>query len=72
MNRKTYLSILQYNTMRSKNKVMVNMLRDKKIMDFGITVIQEPWKNDYLNTTYHSCGQHFYLLLESPSPRHVT
>jgi hypothetical protein len=39
MNRKTTLSILQYNVMRSKNKVMASLLRDKRITEFDIIAI---------------------------------
>lgn len=56
------LSILQYNVMRSKDKVMASLLRDERMGNFDIIAIQEPWRNSYFNTTHYPCGQSFDLL----------
>jgi hypothetical protein len=39
MNRKTTLSILQYNVMKSKDKVITSLLRDRKIIRYNILAI---------------------------------
>ena len=70
MNSKPNLSILQYNVMRSKNKVMASLLQDERIQVFDLIAIQEPWKNSTVNTTHHPCGQYFDLVyLDEPDTR---
>jgi hypothetical protein len=73
MTKKPTLSILQYNTMKSRNKVMASMLRDKRMLDFDIIAIQEPWRNEYINIMHHPCSQHLDLLyFDSPETRTCT
>lgn len=56
------LSILQYNVMKSKGKVMASLLRDERIGDFDIIAIQEPWRNPYFHTTHYPCSRSFHLV----------
>lgn len=53
MNSKSTLSILQYNTWKSKDGVMLSLPRDERIMGFDILAIQELWRNAHHNTTHH-------------------
>jgi hypothetical protein len=47
--------------MKSKDKVMASLLRDKKITRYDILAIQEPWRNSFTNTTHNPIPQHFEL-----------
>lgn len=53
------LSILQYNVMKSRTKVMAPLLRDKKMGEFDIIAVQEPWVNPVNHTTHHPLKRHF-------------
>jgi hypothetical protein len=48
----TPFEILQYNTHKSKDKVMATFLRDPEVLKASIIAIQEPWKNEYDDTTH--------------------
>ena len=61
MSRHPTLSILQHNTMKSRDKVMASLLRDKRIIKYDILAIQEPWRNPFMNTTHNPIPQHFEL-----------
>ena len=61
MNRRATLSILQYNVRKSKDKVMASLLRDKRITNYDILAIQEPWRNPFINTIHNPIPQHFEL-----------
>jgi hypothetical protein len=42
----------------------------RKIREFDVIAIQEPWRNSYLNTTHHPYGLNFDLLYpDSPDTR---
>jgi exonuclease III len=62
MNNKPTLLILQYNVMRSRNKVMASLLRDDRIRDFDVIALQEPWKNSQYNTTHNPNSRLFELV----------
>lgn len=55
------LTILQYNTMKSRNKVMAALLRDPATWEYDILAIQEPWHNPYSFSTHNPCKDHFHL-----------
>jgi hypothetical protein len=61
MNRHSRLNILQYNVRKSRDMVMVSLLRDPEIYDFDIIAIQEPWRNPYTATTHHPAKDRFHL-----------
>lgn len=64
------LSILQYNTHTSLNKVMAPMLRDPEIQKFDILAIQEPWRNPHKHTTHQWSKSGFQLAYKnSPHTR---
>lgn len=47
------LSILQYNTRKSRNIVMIPLFQNENILDIDIIALQEPWRNTRDQTTYH-------------------
>ncbi len=55
------LSILQYNTRKSRT-VMVELFDNEKIYDIDIVAIQEPWRNTSTNTSYHPLKDRFNLI----------
>lgn len=65
MNRADYLSILQYNTRKSKDQVMASFLRDPKVLEYDIIAIQEPWRHPFLATTHNPIAQRYHLLFPS-------
>jgi ribonuclease HI len=72
MSRETYLSILQYNTRKSRKQVMASFLRDPKVLEYDILAIQEPWRNKHMATTHNPVAQNYHLLfpkdtLEQPA-----
>ena len=49
---------------------MASLLRDERIVDFDVIALQEPWRNNYINTTHYPGGQHFQLVyLDHPETR---
>ncbi|KMP06686.1 hypothetical protein CIRG_06367 [Coccidioides immitis RMSCC 2394] len=54
-------SHMEYNVMKSKDKIMASLLRDKIITKYNIVAIQEPWRNPFRNTTHNSISQYFEL-----------
>ncbi|KAK7219285.1 hypothetical protein V2G26_007288 [Clonostachys chloroleuca] len=40
---------------------MASLLRDKRVMEFDILAIQEPWRNPYIETTHHPAKEAFHL-----------
>jgi Endonuclease-reverse transcriptase len=56
------LQIIQYNTHRSKDKVMATFLRDKKVLEAAVIAVQEPWNNS-LNETTHQPAKTTHQLL---------
>lgn len=55
------LSILQYNTQKSRKQVMMPLFDDPQTLLFDIIAIQEPWRNSELLTTYHPHKDQFHL-----------
>ena len=62
MTKDRQISILQYNVMRSRTKVMAPLFRDRRTREFDIIALQEPWKNPFRDTTYHPLKREFELL----------
>jgi Ribonuclease HI len=56
------LTIIQYNTNRSKDVVMAQFMRDPTVLKAGIIAIQEPWANPFQETTHHPAKQTHQLL----------
>lgn len=56
------LSILQYNTRKSRNIVMVLLFQNESILNIDIIALQKPWKNTRDQTTYHSQKDVFHLI----------
>lgn len=56
------LHILQYNTHRSKDKVMAAFLKEPETLEADIIAIQEPWENEYADTTHHPANRTHQLL----------
>lgn len=64
------LSILQYNTKKSRNIVMIPLFQNDNILDIDIIALQEPWRNTRDQTTHHPQKDSFHLLyLESNKAR---
>lgn len=61
------LSILQYNVMKSVNRVMAPLFANPALLKFDIIALQEPWRNPYSYTTYHPLKSH-YTLIYPPGP----
>jgi exonuclease III len=62
MSKETYLSILQYNTRKSRKEVMASFLRDPKVLEYDILAIQEPWRNRHMATTHNLIAYKYHLL----------
>ncbi len=56
------LSILQYNTRKSRNIVMVPLFQNNNILNIDIIALQEPWRNTRDQTTYHPRKDAFHLV----------
>ncbi|KAJ5458796.1 hypothetical protein N7530_010740 [Penicillium desertorum] len=61
----TPLTIVQYNTNRSRDIVMADFLAKPGVYQADIIAIQEPWENPYSDTTYHPLKQTHELLYPS-------
>jgi hypothetical protein len=59
MSTRPTLSILQYNVMKSRDRVMAALLRDRKITSYDVLAIQEPWRNPFVYATHNPIPQHF-------------
>jgi hypothetical protein len=55
------LHILQYNVWKSRDVVLASLFQDRRILDYDILAIQEPWRNPYIATSYHPLKAHFQL-----------
>ena len=55
------LRILQYNVQKSRDVVLASMFRNSKVLEYDILAIQEPWRNPFIDTTYHPLKTHFHL-----------
>lgn len=64
------LRILQYNVHKSKDVVLADLFQKPGIAKYDILAIQEPWRNPFIDTTYHPLKSHFHLLyLADPMTR---
>jgi ribonuclease HI len=61
----TPLTIIQYNTHRSRDVVMADFLAKPGVIQADIIAVQEPWENPYNDTTYHPLKQTHELLFPS-------
>lgn len=61
------LKIYQYNVNRSKDVVMVQLLRDPEVDSADIIAIQEPWENPFEDNTHHPLKQTHEQLFPSAS-----
>ncbi|KAM3547744.1 hypothetical protein ARSEF4850_009829, partial [Beauveria asiatica] len=61
MRRHRELRILQYNVQKSKDIVLASLFSDSRVLEYDILAIQEPWRNPYIDTTYHPLKKHFRL-----------
>ena len=55
------MRILQYNVQKSRDVVLASMFRNRRILEYDILAIQEPWRNPFIDTTYHPLKEHFHL-----------
>ncbi|KAF3352307.1 hypothetical protein VdG1_09169 [Verticillium dahliae VDG1] len=55
------LRILQYNVQKSRDVVLASLFRNRKTLEYDILAIQEPWRNPFIDTTYHPLKAHFHL-----------
>ena len=64
MSGKTYhpLHVLQYNTGRSRDQVMVTLLREPRTLEADIIAVQEPWENEYEDVTHHPANRSHQLV----------
>ena len=58
------LTILQYNTRKSRKEVMISLFENEHIKEVDIIALQEPWRNPWKNTTYHPLKSLFELVYE--------
>ncbi|KAF4222379.1 hypothetical protein CNMCM5878_005661 [Aspergillus fumigatiaffinis] len=64
------LRILQYNVRKSRDVVLASLFRNPRILDYDILAIQEPWRNPFIETSYHPLKAHFQLAyLADPATR---
>lgn len=61
------LTIIQYNTHRSRDVVMADFLAKPEVSKADIIAVQEPWENPYTDTTYYPLKQTHELLFPSSS-----
>ncbi|KAM0742770.1 hypothetical protein ACQRIT_002947 [Beauveria bassiana] len=53
-----------------KDIVLASLFQNKRIADYDILAIQEPWRNQFINTSYHPLKTHFQLMyLNNPATR---
>ena len=55
------LRILQYNVHKSKNKMMITLLHEKRIKNYNILMIQKSWRHHEETRTYNSRDIDFIL-----------
>ncbi len=56
------LTIIQYNTRKSRSLVMILLFQNDEILNIDIIAIQEPWRNTRDQTIYHPRKNSFHLL----------
>jgi hypothetical protein len=59
--------ILQYNTHKSKDGVMATFLRDPQVLRASVIATQEPWRNEYDDTTHQPARLTHQLLYPKAS-----
>ena len=68
MPRQDTLSILQYNTQKTRCGVSAEFFRDAANQNYSVVAFQEPWLNCHEEsniTTHHPCGSIYELLMAS-------
>jgi hypothetical protein len=55
------LHILQYNVQKSRDVILASLFQDPRVLEYDILVIQEPWRNPFIATSYHPLKAHFQL-----------
>ena len=55
------LCILQYNVHKSRNKMIIILLHEKRIKNYDILMIQKSWQHHEKTQTYNSLGIDFTL-----------
>jgi hypothetical protein len=58
----TKLTLLQYNVNKSRDKVLIGLLDDRRIAAYDILAIQEPWRNPFNREGYNPRNSPFYLI----------
>ena len=59
----TKITLLQYNVNKSRDKVLIGLLNDKKVDKFDFLAIQEPWRNPIsIGKGYNPGNSQFYLI----------
>ena len=62
MIRQNHLQILQYNIRHKALSTMALLLHDKKIEQFDILAIQEPWFNLHNQSSFNPGSSNFHLV----------
>ena len=65
------LTILLYNTRKSRKEVIIPLFENEWIKEVDIIVLQEPWQNPWKHTTYHPLKSFFDLIYEDENNTHV-
>ncbi|KAJ9137654.1 Endonuclease/exonuclease/phosphatase [Pleurostoma richardsiae] len=52
---------MKYNVQKSRDVVLASLFRNPRVLEYDILAIQEPWRNPFINTTYHPLKTHFQL-----------
>ena len=55
------LRILQYNVQKSRDVVLASLFQNSNIGSYNVLAIQEPWRNPFINTSYHPLKDTFHL-----------
>jgi hypothetical protein len=56
------LALLQYNVNKSRDKVMIGLFQDPRLVGYDILAIQEPWRNSYNSQGYNPSPSLFHLV----------
>ena len=55
---------------KSRDIVLASLFADPKILEYDVLAFQEPWRNPFINTTYHPLKTHFQLIyFDDPGTR---
>ena len=66
------LKVLQYNVNKSRNKVLAPLLADRRVREYDVIAIQEPWRNTYDSAAYNPRGSGFTLIDQGVSGSRVS